>query len=89
MFFCLPYFPKYGLIRTEENVVFRRFAGFLTVWWIDLGGFLFVPWITTALLCGYRKTWLLVNLALSAVARMTAGPHSSADACIASQGVER
>jgi hypothetical protein len=29
-----------------------------------------------------------VSLALSAAARMTTGPDSSADACIASQGVE-
>jgi hypothetical protein len=35
-----------------------------------------------------RKTRLLVNSALSAAARMAAGPDSSTDACIASQGVE-
>jgi hypothetical protein len=35
-----------------------------------------------------RKTRLLVDLTLSAAAKGTAGPDSSADACIASHGVE-
>jgi hypothetical protein len=41
-----------------------------------------------ALLCVYRKKQLLVSLALSAAARVTAGPDSSTDAYIESQGVE-
>jgi hypothetical protein len=42
--------------------VFRRFAAFLAVWCVDVGGFLFLPWMQNeALLCVYRKTRLLAS----------------------------